>query len=275
MFATSGRHCGMAGIVKNIAYINDYNKKHEFDLSIYGCYTLIKPIHVFRDIFLAILPRCAYNYNRRKKILKITWYGHACFKLETGEGSAIFDPYTPGSVPGLTLPEELFADAVFCSHLHKDHGYARAVHLSGSEPGFRVERLHSFHDSQQGAVRGENLITVIEAEGKRIAHLGDLGHMPDSELLGKLKGLSVIMIPIGGYYTIDSKIATELVDILQPRITIPMHYRSDGFGHAVLSTADQFVAACAHIKKYKTNELYFTGNEEKFTALLCCPADLD
>ena len=124
-------------------------------------------------------------------------------------------------------------------------------------------------------MRGENLITVIEAEGKRIAHLGDLGHMPDSELLGKLKGLSVIMIPIGGYYTIDSKIATELVDILQPRITIPMHYRSDGFGHAVLSTADQFVAACAHIKKYKTNELYFTGNEEKFTALLCCPADLD
>ena len=106
--------------------------------------------------------------------MKITWCGHSCFLVETREGSAVLDPYAPGSVPGVSLPA-LTADAVLCSHGHRDHGYTEGVRLSGKPAAFSVKTIPCFHDDKGGSLRGENLIRVIEAEGLRIAHLGDLG----------------------------------------------------------------------------------------------------
>ena len=105
--------------------------------------------------------------------MKLTWYGHSCFLLESAEGSAVFDPYSPGSVPGLALPE-LRADAVICSHGHSDHNYARGVTLTGRIPAFGLRQLHVFHDGEGGKLRGENTVTLVEAEGLRVVHLGDL-----------------------------------------------------------------------------------------------------
>ena len=113
--------------------------------------------------------------------MKLTWYGHACFKLETASGSVVFDPYAPGSVPGLALPE-ITADAVVCSHRHSDHYCPEAVTLTGSEPSFAMCSIPTFHDECMGAKRGDNLITVVTAEGLTVAHCGDLGH----ELSAKL-----------------------------------------------------------------------------------------
>ncbi len=177
--------------------------------------------------------------------MKLTWYGHACFKLETAEGSVVFDPYSPGSVPGLTLPA-LEADAVICSHGHGDHNYAAGVRLTGRAPGFAVRQLPCFHDDVQGQKCGNNLITSIDAEGLRFVHMGDIGHMLTHEQLDWFGRVDVLMIPIGGYYTIDAAQAHELAAAIGAGITIPMHYRGPGFGYAEIATRDGYAALCAH-----------------------------
>ena len=173
--------------------------------------------------------------------MKLTWYGHSCFLAETADGSVLFDPYAPGSVPGLSLPS-LTADAVVCSHGHRDHGWAEGVQLSGNTPGFRLLSIPSFHDGMHGMLRGRNTITVLEAEGLRLAHLGDLGHELNREALDALGHLDVLLIPVGGHYTIDAKQAAALVGALKPALTIPMHYRGAGFGYDVIGPVEDFTA---------------------------------
>lgn len=105
--------------------------------------------------------------------MKLIWHCHACFELISADGSVVFDPYSPGSVRGLKL-KPLHADCVICSHGHSDHNYASGVELSGSSPKFSLTQIPTYHDGRQGALRGDNLCSVVEAEGMRIAHLGDL-----------------------------------------------------------------------------------------------------
>lgn len=86
--------------------------------------------------------------------MKLTWCGHSCFLLESRSGSVVFDPYAPGSVPGLVLPT-LRADAVICSHEHADHFYPEGVELSGRKPDFEIRRFDCWHDDVKGAKRGK------------------------------------------------------------------------------------------------------------------------
>ena len=109
--------------------------------------------------------------------MKLIWHGHSCFTLESGQGTLVFDPYQEGSVPGLPALA-LEADLVLCSHGHRDHSAEESVRLTGKVPTLTVERLETFHDSQQGALRGPNTIHIVTADGMRLAHLGDLGCMP-------------------------------------------------------------------------------------------------
>lgn len=184
--------------------------------------------------------------------MKLSWCGHSCFLVETAEGSLVFDPYAPGSVPGLRLPK-LTADAVVCSHGHRDHGYAEGVQLSGKAPGFTLRQIPCFHDDRHGALRGENRITVLEAEGLRLAHLGDLGHALSPEQREALGQLDVLLIPVGGHYTIDAATAAELVCALQPRLTIPMHYRGTGFGYDVIGPVEDFTARFEQVQHWASN----------------------
>ncbi len=172
--------------------------------------------------------------------MRITWHGHSCFQIDTAEGSVVLDPYGPGSVPGLKLPE-LTADLVLCSHGHRDHGFAQAVTLTGKRPSLRVERLETFHDAQNGALRGTNTVHILEAEGLRVAHLGDLGHLLSPAQLAALGQLDVLLIPVGGHYTIGPEQAAELAEAIHARITVPMHYRGPGFGYEVIGPAEDFL----------------------------------
>ena len=129
--------------------------------------------------------------------MKLTWYGHSCFLLESGEGSIVFDPYRPGSVPGWELPE-LRADAVICSHGHRDHGWSEGVTLTGGSFTGRIEQIASFHDDRRGALRGENTITLAEADGVRAVHMGDIGCALTAEQIAALGRVDVLMIPVGG-----------------------------------------------------------------------------
>ncbi len=158
--------------------------------------------------------------------MKLIWHGHACFELRLSSGSAVFDPYCPGSVPGMSLPE-LNADAVICSHGHSDHNCSEAVKLSGRKPEFKVTQIPVFHDDQCGKLRGKNLCSIVEADGLRIAHLGDLGHPLSGDELRSFGRLDLLMIPVGGVYTINYQGARDLANMLGPKVVIPMHYRTD------------------------------------------------
>ena len=201
----------------------------------------------------------------------IRWNGHSCFTLETAQGTVVLDPYAPGSVPG--LPElKLKADAVLCSHGHADHNYAQGVALSGRPCAVSVETLPCFHDSVQGAKRGPDLIHILSAEGMRIAHLGDLGHGLDLEQLEKLRGVDVLMIPVGGYFTIDARQAHHIVGELRPRIVLPMHYRGEGFGYEVLAPVGDFLALTeGPVERYPGSSLKVTKDTPAQTAVLTCP----
>ena len=171
--------------------------------------------------------------------MKIIWHGHACFEIVSSDGSIVLDPYADGKLPGLTLPT-LHADAVVCSHSHADHSASEKVVLSGKAPRFKLTHIPTWHDECQGKKRGANSITVIEAEGLRLAHMGDLGHMPTQEQFKLLGRVDILMIPVGSVYTIDAVTAKEITDKLKPLIVIPMHYKGEGVGLENISGCDRF-----------------------------------
>lgn len=191
--------------------------------------------------------------------MKITWHGHACFTLES-EGSVVaIDPYTMDSYPQL----QLSADAVYCSHGHYDHNHVEAITLSGSTANaFTVEEMASFHDDQNGQLRGQNLMRAFCAEGLRVIHCGDLGHELTPEQSAFLHNCDVLMIPVGGYYTIDAATAAQIAKASAARIVIPMHYRHGEHGPAVLSEADAFTTLfpASEVSFLKSNSLSVDQN---------------
>ncbi len=204
--------------------------------------------------------------------MKLTWFGHSCFLAETAEGSAVLDPYTPGSVPGLSLPP-LQADLVLCSHGHRDHGFAQAVTLTGKTPTLRVETLDTWHDDKGGTLRGPNTVHILEAEGLRLAHLGDLGHLLSPGQLAALGRIDILLIPVGGHYTIGPETAAEIVKALRPGITVPMHYRGEGFGYDVIGPVEPFLQLCGPVVRLESNVLCPEALETPAVAVLRCPAE--
>ena len=161
----------------------------------------------------------------------ICHHGHAEFLLETAEGFRVLtDPYD--AHVGYPM-YDVQCDAVSVSHGHGDHNYTQKAQgnivicdRAGEcrlGDGMKVTGIACWHDDKQGALRGENRIFVFEMDGLRVAHLGDLGAW-DEELARQLHGVDVMLIPVGGHYTIDAKSAAALVKQVKPRICIPMHY---------------------------------------------------
>ena len=201
--------------------------------------------------------------------MKLTWLGHSCFKVESQGYRIVLDPYETDSVPGYRPVEEQ-ADQVLCSHGHQDHAGVDRVAVrreSGPSP-FQVETVQTWHDDAQGAIRGTNTIHILDDGRCRIAHLGDLGCALSREQQEKLRGLDALLIPVGGYYTIDAAQAKGLVDALQPRVVIPMHYRSGEFGYDVLGTVEQFTDLCDHVVRIQGSELELTPETERQVAVL-------
>ncbi len=192
--------------------------------------------------------------------MKITWIGHSCFKIEKDGYILIIDPYENGSVPGLADVNET-ADQVRCTHEHFDHNGRSAVTLTRVEHEcpFTIETIDTFHDEVQGAKRGPNKIYIVSDGAMRIAHLGDLGCDLEPEQMERLRNLDVLMIPVGGYYTIDGKQAAELAAGLKPKKVIPMHYRDDQAetGFAEISTVDAFTESMGRARVTGSSEVNF------------------
>lgn len=164
--------------------------------------------------------------------IKITYYGHALFVIETSGGTKIgTDPYNEQIKESLP---DVSADIVTTSHDHFDHGNTSL--FKGNlqvikNPGktavgdIKFEGIPSFHDEKSGSLRGNNIIYKITADDIIITHLGDLGHMPDQEQVEILKDTDILLAPVGGVYTINAAQAVELINIIEPGIAIPMHYK--------------------------------------------------
>lgn len=167
--------------------------------------------------------------------MKIKYLGHSSFLLTESTGTAIVtDPYD--SSIGYSMPQ-VSADAVTVSHHHYDHDNVKAVggnpvildKEQGYElPGVVINAVKSNHDDQGGALRGENVIFKFRMDGLDVCHLGDLGEECSPELIEAILPVNVLLIPVGGNYTIDAKMAKEYVDRLMPDVVIPMHYRCKG-----------------------------------------------
>lgn len=199
--------------------------------------------------------------------MKITWYGHSCFLVETAGGSVVLDPYNDGQVPGYENLS-LAADAVLCSHQHGDHNNVDAVRQSGGHFIAPVQKLRTFHDDEGGSLRGSTLIHVIEEDGLRLAHMGDIGCPLTESQQQALAGVDVLLLPVGGYYTIDAQQAAQMVAQLHPRVTIPMHYRSETFGYPVLGGVELFTGLCENVQHSQSNSVTVTAETPVQTLVL-------
>lgn len=172
--------------------------------------------------------------------MTLTWNGHACFTLDTDQGVVVFDPYEPYYVPGLVLPA-LTADQVLISHNHEDHNYVEGVKLSGKRPEITVKTVVTDHDYWDNSPYGNNYVHVVQAGDFRAAHLGDLGHLLVPHMIEQIGKLDLLMIPIGGTYTIEAVQAKMVCDQLQPRIIVPMHYRKGKLDFPKIDEPDEFL----------------------------------
>lgn len=175
--------------------------------------------------------------------MDITSLGHSSFRLRGKTVSVVTDPYD-SSMVGLKFPKHVTADIVTVSHEHHDHN--AVSQLDGSPfivngpgeyevKGVGIVGIPVYHDEEKGAKRGRNTIYRIELDGVSIVHLGDLGHTLSSEQIDDLDGVDVLLVPVGGVYTISAQQASEIVSEIEPSIVIPMHYFRDGLTEAFKS----------------------------------------
>jgi len=160
----------------------------------------------------------------------LKYLGHSAFTIKTKDARLLMDPYDASI--GMKLPK-VEADIVTISHHHSDHDSIDAV--SGDplvvdwpgeyeKSGIRIIGVSTYHDAEKGAKRGENTVFVVEADGVRIAHLGDLGHTLTDAKIDEIGDVDVLLVPVGGHYTINAKQAVEVARKVGARIVIPMHF---------------------------------------------------
>jgi L-ascorbate metabolism protein UlaG (beta-lactamase superfamily) len=178
--------------------------------------------------------------------VEINWIGHSCFRIRGREATIVTDPCPPSSGYAMGKPT---ANIVTVSHGHENHAYVKGV---AGNPAILVRpgeyEIHgafmtgvgTYHDARKGAVHGPNVCFVIEMEDVRVCHLGDLGHTPTPDQVEEMSGANVLMIPVGGHTTIDAPTAAEVVNIIEPAIVVPMHYRTADV-QSELATIDRFL----------------------------------
>lgn len=170
--------------------------------------------------------------------MKINWLGHSCFKITNKEGKTLlFDPYK--DMLGYKLPKDIEADIVLTSHDHYDHNYIEAVkgefiHINKigdfNEDSIHIRGVATYHDKFNGSEKGNNILFTVEVDGLKVCHCGDLGHILDELQIKEIGKVDILLVPVGGGYTIGAEDAVEVVKQLNPKVIIPMHYRTKALG---------------------------------------------
>jgi len=179
--------------------------------------------------------------------MEIKYLGHSSFLIKNKEGKLITDPFDPKFV-GLKFSKQE-ADIITISHSHKDHSFTGFVDGNPliltwpgqfEKKGIRIWGFKTFHDKKQGAERGENVLYKIETEGVAILHCGDLGMIPTDELIDEIGDVQVLMVPVGGKFTLDASEALEMVKKVDPAIVIPMHFGRPEMAIEGLAPVEEF-----------------------------------
>lgn len=190
------------------------------------------------------LPPCQENLYLVvwQKAMDIVFLGHSSFRIKGKGASLITDPYDSEMV-GFKFPS-VEANIVTISHEHKDHNQAQLVGnvrkiVRGPGEyeilGISILGISSFHDSKKGEERGTNTIYVFEMEDLRLCHLGDLGHDLPEDILEAIGDIDILIVPVGGEYTIGPSVAVKIVQDIEPKIIIPMHYLMEGLNQEVFA----------------------------------------
>ena len=200
--------------------------------------------------------------------MKVKWLGHASFLITSNGGIRIMtDPYMPNE--RLTYDEiKESADIVTVSHGHGDHNNVAAVQgdpevvkETAEAKGIKFKGIPTYHDDAGGSQRGNNTIFCFEVDGIRVCHLGDLGHRLSDKQVAELGSVDILLIPVGGNFTIDAKVATEVCGRLSPKVIIPMHYRNERCPSFPVAGVDEFLKGKKGVKKLDTSEAEFKQGE--------------
>ena len=164
--------------------------------------------------------------------MDISWLGHSCFRIKGSHATVITDPYSP--ILGYSLGKPT-AHIVTVSHQHPGHSYAEGIDGKPkliTRPGeYEISEaliigIATYHDDEGGKNRGRNTLYLMEIDEISICHLGDLGHVLATEQVEKLDDVDVLLLPVGGISTIDAPVAAKVVRQLDPKVVIPMHYKT-------------------------------------------------
>ena len=195
--------------------------------------------------------------------MKVKWLGHASFLITSDNGTRIItDPYKSGG--DLKYGEVKGpADIITVSHEHRDHNYTAPIEgnpqiLRGAKSfevkGIKFNGVATFHDEKQGQERGLNTVFCFEVDGVRVCHLGDLGHKLSEKDVAEIGRVDVLMTPVGGFWAIDAKVATEVGQQLKGKVIIPMHFRNERWS-APVATVDDFLTGKKNIVMADSSEI--------------------
>jgi L-ascorbate metabolism protein UlaG (beta-lactamase superfamily) len=203
--------------------------------------------------------------------MRIKWLGHSAFLLTASDGTAVItDPYVPGSFSGQVKygPIREPAHAVTVSHHHQDHdgvsglpGQPVALDRTGAfkTGSISITGFETFHDSSKGSQRGRNTVYVFEADGLRVCHCGDLGHVLTAEQAAAIGRVDVLLLPVGGTFTVDAAAAQQVAEQLAARITVPMHYKTEKLGFGIAGV-DDFARGKANVKRVGSPEVELSAD---------------
>ena len=187
-------------------------------------------------------------------MIKIKWLGHACYKIYFDDIQCVIDPFEKGYVPGYR-DISTSADIILASHKHNDHcGLNEVQQLLRMVHGVTVTKVDTFHDDKNGALRGKNIVHVLEYNGIKVAHFGDIGHILTEEQIQQIGNVDVAIVPIGGTYTVRAPEAKAICEQVNAKVIIPMHYRTGGQGFDVLETTEEFESLFDNVKHYDSDE---------------------
>jgi L-ascorbate metabolism protein UlaG (beta-lactamase superfamily) len=197
--------------------------------------------------------------------MKVKWLGHACF-LVTSKGGVIIitDPYVVGG--GINYsPIEETADIVTVSHGHDDHSNVSAVQgnpeiVRGdgtkTAKGIQFRGIATYHDASQGTQRGPNTVFCFTVDAIKLCHLGDLGHVLSPGQVNEIGTVDILFIPVGGFYTIDASIASQVCNQLKPKVVIPMHFKTPKCAYP-LAGVEGFLKGKKNVRKVDDSEVEF------------------
>lgn len=202
--------------------------------------------------------------------MKVKWLGHACFLITSESGLKIItDPYIQER--GIKYsPIDESADIVTVSHDHFDHNNVAAVKgnpevVTGSGTktvkGIQFKGVATHHDETKGSQRGDNVVFCFSIDGIKVCHLGDLGHRLSKQEITEIGAVDILLVPVGGFFTIDAKTATQVCEDLKPKVIIPMHFKTAKCVDFPITQVDDFLAGKPNVKRLNSSETDFKASQ--------------